>query len=151
MQKYNQNFSKIEIGNEIPFKDFQNELNKNKTGIDFYNDIYPKIVKIVRITGGAAKGKINFLKKKYCFEIFGYDFILDENYQPYLLEINTNPGLEISSPIIDELLPRMIDDALKLTVDREFAKSMKYSEEESTFNVKDFDNKKNMWEKYSII
>ena len=151
VQKYNQNFSKIEIGNEIPFKDFQNELNKNKTGIDFYNDIYPKIVKIVRITGGAAKGKINFLKKKYCFEIFGYDFILDENYQPYLLEINTNPGLEISSPIIDELLPRMIDDALKLTVDREFAKSMKYSEEESTFNVKDFDNKKNMWEKYSII
>ena len=151
VQKYNQNFSKIEIGNEIPFKDFQKELDKNETGINFYKDIYPKIVRIVRITGGAAKGKMNFLNKKYCFEIFGYDFILDENYQPYLLEINTNPGLEISSPIIDELLPRMVDDALKLTIDKEFVKSMKYSDEESTFHVKDYDDKKNMWEKYSII
>ena len=151
IQKYNQNFSKIEIGNEIPFKDFQKELDKNETGINFYKDIYPKIVRIVRITGGAAKGKMNFLNKKYCFEIFGYDFILDENYQPYLLEINTNPGLEISSPIIDELLPRMVDDALKLTIDKEFTKSMKYSDEESTFHVKDYDDKKNMWEKYSII
>ena len=125
VQKYNENFSKVEIGNEIPFKSFQDELDKNNTGINFYKDIYPKIVRIVRITGGAAKGKINFLNKKYCFEIFGYDFILDENYQPYLLEINTNPGLEISSPLIDELLPRMVDDALKLTIDKEFTKSYK--------------------------
>ena len=151
VQKYNENFSKIEIGNEIPFKDFQNELDKNDTGIDFYKTIYPKIVRIVRITGGAAKGKMNFLNKKYCFEIFGYDFILDENYQPYLLEINTNPGLEISSPIINELLPRMIDDALKLTIDKEFTRSMKYADEESIFHVNDYDDKKNMWEKYSII
>ena len=151
VQKYNQNFSKIEKGNEIPFKDFQHELDKKNTRINFYRDIYPKIVKIVRITGGAAKGKMNFLNKKYCFEIFGYDFIIDERYQPYLLEINTNPGLEISSPIIDELLPRMIDDALKLTIDKEFTRSMKYADEESTFHVHDNDDKQNMWEKYSII
>ena len=36
------------------------ELDKNETGINFYKDIYPKIVRIVRITGGAAKGKMNF-------------------------------------------------------------------------------------------
>ena len=151
VQKYNENFSKIEIGNEIPFKDFQNELDKKNTGVNFYKDIYPKIVRIVRITGGAAKGKMNFLNKKYCFEIFGYDFILDENYQPYLLEINTNPGLEISSPLIDQLLPRMIDDALKLTIDKEYTRSNKYSGEKSTFHVEGYDDKKNMWEKYSII
>ena len=151
VQKYNENFSKVEIGNEIPFKSFQDELDKNNTGINFYKDIYPKIVRIVRITGGAAKGKINFLNKKYCFEIFGYDFILDENYQPYLLEINTNPGLEISSPLIDELLPRMVDDALKLTIDKEFTKSYKYANEESLFPVTGYDNKENMWEKFSII
>ena len=151
VQKHNENFSKIEIGNEIPFKSFQNELDKNDTGINFYKDIYPKIVRIVRITGGAAKGRINFLSKKYCFEIFGYDFILDENFQPYLLEINTNPGLEISSPLIEELLPRMVDDALKLTVDKEFSKSYKYAEKESTFPVSGYENKENMWERFSII
>ena len=151
IQKYNENFSKIEIGNEIPFKAFQEELDKNNTGKNFYKDIYPKIVRIIRITGGAAKGRINFLNKKYCFEIFGYDFILDEKYQPYLLEINTNPGLEISSPLIDELLPRMIDDAFKLTIDQEFTKSYKYANKESTFPVSGYDNNENMWEKFSII
>jgi len=105
----------------------------------------------VRITGGAAKGKINILSRKYCFEIFGYDFIIDENYQPYLLEINTNPGLEISSPLIEELLPRMIDDALKLTIDKEYTKSYKYANEESKFPVTDYNNNENMWEKFSVI
>ena len=27
-----------------------------------------------------------------------------------------NPGLEISSPLISKLVPRMVDDALKLTI-----------------------------------
>ena len=151
VQKYNVDFSKIEIGNEIPFKSFQDELDKNNTGKNFYKDIYPKIVRIVRISGGAAKGKINFLNRKYCFEIFGYDFIIDANYQPYLLEINTNPGLEISSPLIEELLPRMVDDALKLTIDKEFTKSYKYSNKESTFPVSGYENNQNMWEKFSVI
>ena len=151
VQKYNANFSKIEIGNEIPFKSFQIELDKNKTGKNFYKDIYPKIIRIVRLTGGAAKKKINLLSRKYCFEIFGYDFILDINFQPYLLEINTNPGLEISSPLIEELLPRMVDDALKLTIDKEFTKSYKYADEESTFPVADYSNKENMWERFTIL
>ena len=151
VQKYNENFSKIEIGNEIPFSSFQEELDKNNTCKQFYKDIYPKIVRIVRITGGAAKGKINFLSKRYCFEIFGYDFILDNNFQPYLLEINTNPGLEISSPLIETLLPRMVDDAFKLTIDKEFSKSYKYTNEVSSFPVEGYMNNENMWEKFSII
>ena len=108
-------------------------------------------MRIVRITGGAAKGKMNFLNRKYCFEIFGYDFIIDEKYEPFLLEINTNPGLEISSPLINELLPRMIDDAFKLTIDKEFTRSYKYSNEPSKFHVEGYDDKINMWEKYSVI
>ena len=42
------------------------------------------------------------------------------NFQPFLIEINTNPGLEESSPLIRMLVPRMLDDALRLTVDKEF-------------------------------
>ena len=151
VQKHNQKFSQIEIGNEIPFYDLQEELNKSNTGIDFMKDIYPKICWIVRVTAGAAKNKMNFLQKKNCFEIFGYDFILDEIYQPYLLEINSNPGLEISSPLINELLPRMIDDAFKLTIDVEFPASNKYINKESNFPVYKYKNSENMWDKYTIL
>ena len=54
---------------------------------------------------------------------------MDADFNLYLLEINTNPGLEESSPLINKILPRMIDDALRLTIDDIF--ETKYSWEES--------------------
>ena len=56
----------------------------------------------------SVKKKINAEDRKYCMEIFGYDFILDEELQLWLIEVNTNPCIEESSPILEMLLPRMI-------------------------------------------
>ncbi len=151
IQKHNSNFSKIEIGNEIPFKDFQNELDNLNTGINFRKIIYPKICKIVRITAGACKDRINLMKRKNCFEIFGYDFMIDCNYNPFLIEINTNPGLEISSPLINMLLPRLIDDAFKLTIDVEFDYSKVYKNMSSSFHVDGYSNDENMFEKFTLL
>lgn len=61
--------------------------------------------------------KINKNGRKNCFEIFGYDFIIDEVYNPWLIEVNTNPCIEESSPMLEVYLPRMLDDAFKLTID----------------------------------
>jgi len=33
-------------------------------------------------------------------EIFGYDFILDHDLNPWLIEVNTNPCLEESSSLL---------------------------------------------------
>ena len=151
IQKYNSDFSKIEIGNEIPFKDLQKDLDSKKIKINFRNNIYPKIVRIVRITAGAAKDKINRMKRKNCFEIYGYDFMIDDNYNPFLIEINTNPGFEISSPLIDMLLPRLIDDAFKLTIDTDFYLSNIYINSPSNFPVEGYSNNENMFEKYSVL
>lgn len=54
------------------------------------------------------------------FELFGYDFIVDEDYNSWCIEVNTNPCLEYSSPLLANLIPRMINDALRLTVDWSF-------------------------------
>lgn len=43
--------------------------------------------------------------------------MLDAKLTPWLIEVNTNPCLEESSALLKELLPRMLDDALKLTLD----------------------------------
>ena len=72
---------------------------------------------IVGITMKSVKDKINANNRNFCFEIYGYDFMLDKNLNVYLLEVNRNPGLEISSPWIKAIVPRMIDDALRLTID----------------------------------
>jgi hypothetical protein len=56
-------------------------------------------------------------QRKSCFELFGYDFIIDEDLNLWLIEVNTNPCIEESSNILKIYLPRMIDDMLKLSVD----------------------------------
>ena len=58
---------------------------------------------IIILTMESVKHIINEKNKKNCFELFGYDFIFDQNLTPYLLEINTNPGLEESSPFIQKI------------------------------------------------
>ncbi len=56
----------------------------------------------------SVKKKINYLERKHCFEIFGYDYILDEDLNCWLIEVNTNPCLEESSPLLERLIPRML-------------------------------------------
>lgn len=65
----------------------------------------------------AVKSKLNANNRKYCFEIFGYDFIIDSLFNVWLIEINTNPCIEESSPLLKMLIPRMLNDAFKLTID----------------------------------
>ena len=158
VQKYNKNFSKSEIGNEISFKMFQDELNRQNSGKNFKKDIFPEIIKIIWITAKAGKNKINIMDRKNCFEIYGYDFILDTNYQPFLLEINTNPGLEESSPLIKMLVPRMIDDAFRLTIDKVFdnvknnnGNSDMLDKNKSKFSVEGYTDEENMWQKIKKI
>jgi len=68
----------------------------------------------------AVKKKIDPHRRKHCFELFGYDFILDEDFNVWLIEVNTNPCIEESSVLLKMLLPRMIEDMLRITVDRAF-------------------------------
>jgi hypothetical protein len=120
-QKYNNNFGKYEFGNEVSFDDLQNNIDINyKENVSFKRDIFPKIKNIIKLCFQSVKSKINSKNREYTFEIFGFDFMIDCNFEPFLIEINTNPGLEESSPLIKMLIPRMLDDALRLTVDKEF-------------------------------
>lgn len=73
----------------------------------------------------SVRKTIDPFKRKYCFELFGYDFILDEDFNTWLIEVNTNPCLEESSQMLKQYLPRMIEDMLKITVDQIFPKMSK--------------------------
>lgn len=61
---------------------------------------------------------LNLNKRENLFEIFGYDFMIDLSGGTWLIEVNTNPCLDESSGILRQYIPRMLDDAFKLTVDR---------------------------------
>jgi hypothetical protein len=152
-QKYNSNFGKYESGNEASFDDLQKNIEINyKKNINFKNEIFPKIISIIQFVFESVKYKINPLERKYSFEIFGFDFMLDIDFVPFLIEVNTNPGLEESSPLIKMLVPRMIDDALRLTLDREFdtvydfGGNKRYSSlYESPFHVEGYSDNENLF------
>ena len=120
-QKYNNNFGKYEKGNEVSFDDLQYNIQVNYNNkVNFKSEIMPKIKHIIKFVFQSVKTKINGLNRNYTFEIYGFDFMLDIDFNPFLIEVNLNPGLEESSPLIKMLVPRMLDDALRLTVDKEF-------------------------------
>lgn len=64
-----------------------------------------------------VRKKLDPHRRRHCFEPFGYDFILDEDFNMWLIEVNTNPCIEESSELLKVILPRMIEDMFKITID----------------------------------
>jgi len=54
----------------------------------------------MKLTMESVRRKINRNSRVHCFEIFGYDFMIDVNLKVWLIEVNTNPCLEESSPLL---------------------------------------------------
>ena len=121
-QKYNEYFQKYEKGNEVPFYDFQKFIDEEypEKNYKIKTNLYSQIKELVSISMKSVKEQLNKNNNSYQFEIFGYDFMLDENFNLFLIEVNTNPGIEESSPWIQIIIPRMLDDALRLTIDQLF-------------------------------
>lgn len=78
----------------------------------------------------SVKKKLDPNKRNGCFEILGYDFMIDNDFTVWLIEVNTNPCLDESSYLLKRLLPRMIDDAFKLTIDRDFQSPLQQYKQE---------------------
>ncbi len=51
------------------------------------------------------------------FEIFGYDFMIDDMFQLQLIECNTNPCLEVCCPLLARIIPNLLDSAFKIAID----------------------------------
>jgi hypothetical protein len=41
------------------------------------------------------------------------DFMIDEELKPWLIEINTNPCLELSCPLLSRLIPNIIEQTMR--------------------------------------
>lgn len=55
-------------------------------------------------------------------EIFGYDFIIDDQMNPWLLEINSSPTMEHSTKITARLCTQMLQDYVRVVIDYSWAK-----------------------------
>lgn len=52
-------------------------------------------------------------RRSNTFELFGADFIISEDYQPWLIEINASPDLRATTSVTARLCPQCLDDVIK--------------------------------------
>jgi hypothetical protein len=135
IQKNGEKYGKYEKGNKLSYLEFQEYLNIEAPGKSFFCSVLPKIKSLVKDSVFACFSKLNPTKKLHCFEVIGYDFMVDDLFNVWLIEANTNPCLELSSPYLEYLIPKMLDQALALSLDQLFpSEAVQVTDFELIFN-----------------
>ena len=122
IQKHSEEYGKYEDGNKLSYKDLQRyfDFHCSDKKINFLSEILPKIKDLAKDSMQAAYLKLDPNRRLHCMEILGYDFMLDSNCKPWLIEVNTNPCLELSSSYLSLLIPAMVENAFRVALDPMF-------------------------------
>ncbi|ESN97188.1 hypothetical protein HELRODRAFT_134081, partial [Helobdella robusta] len=83
------------------------------------------------IVPGMKKGILNALlctqdlidHRKNSFELFGADFMLLEDFTPWLIEINSSPSMARTTTATAYLVEKVLEDTIKVVIDRHQNKS----------------------------
>ena len=62
----------------------------------------------------SSRANFNDFRREKCFEILGFDIILDTNLKPWLLEINYMPAFTCGSPVDKKIKSGVITEAFLL-------------------------------------
>lgn len=81
----------------------------------------------------SVKDELNPNNREHAFELFGYDFMIDEDYRTWLIEVNTNPYLGIPNDFIKGLLPKMINEMFYITLDQVYGPKKQPFSKDDTF------------------
>merc|ERR1712194_72409 len=120
-----------------------------KENLDVRGKIWPQIQACMADAVRAAAPSLNPRGISHCFEVYGFDFMVDASQRVWIIECNANPCLELVSAYLSYLIPSMLEQAFRLTVDKMFAAEgpagQGSSAEESTKWDLVYDSSKESW------
>ncbi len=73
--------------------------------VDWHSEIQPKIDALIIATLSSAAEKVK--QQMGCFEVYGFDILLDHKYTPWLLEVNLSPACSQRTAWLSEMLVQM--------------------------------------------
>ena len=119
IQKNSEDYGKFEPANKMSYSDLQHYIDfaYPNSKINFDKDILLQIKDIVVHSIKAVYDKIDPSKRQHSFELFGYDFMIDENFKVWLIEVNTNPCLETSCAFLSRIIPACVDNTFRIVLD----------------------------------
>ena len=113
--KHSDKFNTGEVeGDMWENEQFREYLKKNYGG-DPWVEIQKKIEKIVILSLECAKHKL--FNRKNNFEVFGFDIMLDDKLNVYLIEINASPDWTYSTKVTEKLVKIASEDIMKVVLD----------------------------------
>jgi hypothetical protein len=81
------------------------------------------------------KKQLSNNKRENSFEFLGYDFLIDEDFRIWLIEVNSNPYIGVPNEYMKNMLPDMIDDMMKIVLDPIFPQDPPPPDRENYFDL----------------
>jgi Tubulin-tyrosine ligase family len=69
------------------------------------------IIDQIKLSFDSCAGLLNPNNREKCFEIFGFDFMIDEEYRIWLIECNSVPSLSESNPFLTSYFNRLLGNS----------------------------------------
>ncbi len=119
LQQLGNRYGAFEEGNTLGYDKFIQYLGEQfpKQKLDFEGDIVARMKDLMIDSYLATKHELNPRKRANCFELLGFDFMIDEDFRVWLIEVNSNPYLGVPNKYIEGLLPKMVNDMMELVLD----------------------------------
>jgi tubulin monoglycylase TTLL3/8 len=123
VQKNSKNYCKYEEGNKLSFTEWQENIAINYPNAPndiVENQFRPEIMRLSAITIAAASEQLRQTNINKSFELLGYDYMVDDEFNVTLIEINSNPCLEFVCPLLTEIISSLIENVVRVALDISF-------------------------------
>ncbi len=121
VQQKSKGYGKFEAGNKLTLEQWQETINEDYPGADpsvVLGKIWPEIKRLSALSVSAGLVQMEKTKITKSFELLGYDYMITSDFKPLLIEVNSNPCLEFSCPLLSRLIPELINATFITSVDK---------------------------------
>ena len=88
-------------------------------GKDLVDKCFEGIRNIVYISLKSVQSVL--INDKHCFEVYGFDILIDESLKPWLIEVNASPSLSTTTDMDRNLKMGVINDTFNIVVPHDWS------------------------------